>query len=107
MQFGRGGQPALSFRVDRLCRLPDEAGPRALGRRYRRSMSGPQLLGVTADSLGGLSQLLRVDLDWLGHGEPFCQLAIDATSGAERSSAPIRAHQLTSGAPATQFVICQ
>ena len=65
MQLCRGGLPALRFGVDRLRRLPDETGLRAVGRRYRRPMSGPQLFGVAADTLGGMGQLLRVDLDRL------------------------------------------
>jgi hypothetical protein len=97
----------VSFGVDRPRRLADQTGLRAVGRRHRRRVAGPELVCVFADTLGGVSQVLRVDPDRFGHGEPFCELAIDATSGVHGPSAPIRAHQLTSAQRATQFVNCQ
>ena len=107
MQLGRRGLPALSPRIDRSCRLPHQAGLRAGGGRHRRTVSGPQLICVPVNSLGGMSQILRIDLDRFGHGEPFCQLAIDATSGAVGSCTQLCASQLTSAKAATQFVNCQ
>jgi hypothetical protein len=107
MQLGRCGLPALSLGVDRSRRLPDQTGMRAVGRRHRGRVAGPELVCIPADTLGGVSQILRVNPDRFWHGEPFCQLAIDATSGAQGPFAPIRPHQLTSAQRATQFVNCQ
>lgn len=68
MQLGGRGPPALSPGVDRSRRLPDQAGLRTVGRRNRRPVTGPQLVCVPADPFGGMSQILRVDLDRSGTG---------------------------------------
>ena len=71
-------------------------------------MAGTQLVGVAADTLGGIGQLLRVDPNRLGHGEPFCRPATDATSATEGSictnlGAPVNFGEREP----TQFVNCQ